>query len=128
MPRSTAKFNPTAHANAAAAHTSGFSPDEIMAFRQRQDIDVQRMQQQNDNAIRRRQTFHQRFDTSNNDKISQIAESEPGADDEGEEFWRNAEGESLADFGVDQEAEFYDEEDMPLSELIKRKKAARAGI
>jgi palmitoyltransferase len=46
----------------------------------------------------------------------------------GEEAWRNQEGERLADFGVDEEADFYDEtdvgigsdEDVPLAELIRR--------
>lgn len=41
---------------------------------------------------------------------------------EGEEGWRNSEGERLADFGVDEEAEFYDEDDIPLSKLIERRK------
>jgi palmitoyltransferase len=49
----------------------------------------------------------------------------------GEEAWRNQEGERLADFGVDELADFYDEtdvqasndeEDLPLAELLKRRR------
>jgi len=46
--------------------------------------------------------------------------------DEGEESWRNSEGERLKDFGVDEDVEFYDEQedDIPLSELLARRQAA----
>lgn len=45
---------------------------------------------------------------------------------EGEEAWRNSEGERLMDFGVDEDVEFYDEQedDIPLSELLARRRAA----
>ena len=39
----------------------------------------------------------------------------------GEEAWRNSEGERLNDFGVDEDAEFYDEDEVPLAQLVKRK-------
>lgn len=44
----------------------------------------------------------------------------------GEEGWRNSEGERLKDFGVDEEVEFYDEQedDVPLGELLARKREA----
>jgi len=44
---------------------------------------------------------------------------------EGEEGWRNSEGERLKDFGVDEDVEFYDEQEdeIPLSELLVRRKA-----
>lgn len=46
--------------------------------------------------------------------------------DEGEESWRNSEGERLLDFGVDEDVEFYDEQEdqIPLSELLARRRAA----
>lgn len=37
--------------------------------------------------------------------------------------WRNKEGERLADFGLDEDAEFYDEDNLPLSEIMRRRKA-----
>jgi palmitoyltransferase len=47
---------------------------------------------------------------------------------EGEAAWRNAEGERLKDFGVDEDVEFYDEQedDIPLSQLMARRRAASA--
>lgn len=49
---------------------------------------------------------------------------------EGEEGWRNSEGERLKDFGVDEDVEFYDEQedDIPLSVLIARRRAASASM
>lgn len=46
-------------------------------------------------------------------------------DGEGEEGWRNSEGERLKDFGVDEDVEFYDEQEdeIPLAELIARRRA-----
>ncbi|KAJ5421318.1 hypothetical protein N7491_009763 [Penicillium cf. griseofulvum] len=68
---------------------------------------------------------HSTIDTKKDDYSETDSESEPdsgGDSDEGEESWRNAEGERLRDFGVDEEAEFYDEEDIPLGVLIQRRK------
>lgn len=48
-------------------------------------------------------------------------------DDVGEEAWRNEEGERLADFGVDEVAEFYDEDDLPLGEILRRRKRLAKG-
>lgn len=40
--------------------------------------------------------------------------------------WRNKEGSRLADFGLDEDAEFYDEEnDLPLAEIMRRRKDER---
>ena len=49
---------------------------------------------------------------------------------EGEEGWRNSEGERLKDFGLDEDAEFYDEheDEVPLSELLARRTAASASV
>jgi palmitoyltransferase len=46
-------------------------------------------------------------------------------DEHGEESWKNTEGEGLADFGADEEAEFYDE-DVPLAVLLERRKPTKA--
>lgn len=40
--------------------------------------------------------------------------------------WKNEDGETLADYGVDEEAESADEEDVPLAELIRRRMAHQA--
>jgi palmitoyltransferase len=122
----------------------------MAAFRQRQQEDLaHRAVAINDDSaagIRRRRKFHERY---KNNKSSQtkaesedeIVEHSEGSEveedehhsgsevnghidvDEGEEAWRNAEGERLDDFGVDEDVEFYDEEDVPLSVLKERIKA-----
>jgi len=43
-------------------------------------------------------------------------------DGEGEEAWQDSEGDRLKDFGVDEEADFYDEDDLPLTEVLRRRK------
>ncbi|KAF1975657.1 zf-DHHC-domain-containing protein [Bimuria novae-zelandiae CBS 107.79] len=118
---------------------STLSPQESMAaFRERQVAD----------AVRRRKPFVQRLEAQlaqdreglgagygsddgfNDGETSGDEELEHEtkiADGEGEEAWRNSEGERLKDFGVDEEIEFYDEQeddDMPLSELLARRRAA----
>ncbi|KMU86710.1 palmitoyltransferase pfa4 [Coccidioides immitis H538.4] len=61
------------------------------------------------------------------DSISDGNDSIKGyySSDSGEEGWRNSDGDRLRDFGVDEEAEFYDEDDIPLTVLIQRKNQAK---
>lgn len=58
----------------------------------------------------------------------ELERAKGGKEREGEAAWRNSEGERLKDFGVDEDVEFYDEQDddLPLSELIARRQAAAA--
>ncbi|RYO30847.1 hypothetical protein AA0111_g5137 [Alternaria arborescens] len=58
----------------------------------------------------------------------ELERAKGGKGREGEAAWRNSEGERLKDFGVDEDVEFYDEQDddLPLSELIARRQAAAA--
>ncbi|GAB7364410.1 hypothetical protein MBLNU230_g4952t1 [Neophaeotheca triangularis] len=117
----------------------------IEDFRRRQEADLARYV--DGELIVRRRPFHERYadapppngsgiqkykdyaeDTEDDvyDSDPELVDS-PNAKagrDEGEEAWRNKEGERLADFGVDEEAEFYDEDDLPLSELMRRRKIA----
>ena len=39
----------------------------------------------------------------------------------GEEGWKNSEGERLRDFGLDEDVEFYDQDEIPLGELMRRR-------
>lgn len=48
-------------------------------------------------------------------------ESDGAADCAGEEGWRNKEGERLNDFGVDEVADFYDEDDAPLADFVRNR-------
>jgi palmitoyltransferase len=115
MPRPKTKFK----LEETATLSSGFSAEDIEAFRQRQQQDYERRLQQN--TIRRRQVFHKRFDASRSDDIKHLADRDIGENEEGEESWRTREGDRLADYGVDEEIEFYDEEDVPLAQLVKLK-------
>ena len=49
------------------------------------------------------------------------SEYEEGLD--GQEGWTNSDGERLRDFGVDEEAEVLADDDIPLGELLRRRKA-----
>ena len=40
---------------------------------------------------------------------------------DGGESWRDSDGDRLDDFGVDECAEFCDEDDIPLAELVRRR-------
>jgi palmitoyltransferase len=86
-------------------------PDEdwIQAVKNRQHADLQR-----------RKTFHKRYNDNEREDDPGVLPDDTSSD--GEEAWRNAEGERLADFGVDEDIEFYDEDTIPLAELIRRRK------
>jgi palmitoyltransferase len=104
--------------------------DTVAAFRQRQDQDV----------VRKRRPFVERLeervkdeDEDDEDYVYGDDASDAGRDEketygngEGEEGWRNAEGECLKDFGVDEDVEFYDEQEdeIPLAELMARRRTA----
>jgi palmitoyltransferase len=99
---------------------------EIEAFRRRQSEDMQRRNL--NSSFQRRKKFHERYaqvvdveyDLPIEDSFSQSS-----LPTEGEEAWRNAEGERLRDFGVDEEVEFYDEDNFPLAKLIERRNNSR---
>ncbi|KIW03977.1 uncharacterized protein PV09_04810 [Verruconis gallopava] len=119
MPRGKVRYDPAEE----AAFNSGFSNDEIDAFRQRQQRDYARLSDY-ETAIRRRQKFHRRYDADDEGSVRQTLDEELSEGEEGEESWATSEGDRLADYGVDEEIEFYDEEDLPLSELLKRRQTA----
>lgn len=113
------------------------------AFKQRQTADLARFVDVDGEYVLRRRPFHERLEETTQQNLNQryeqgnALETDEEADDEdlprgdstlgsgaGEEAWRNSEGERLADFGVDEVADFYDEDDVPLGELIRRRRAA----
>lgn len=110
-------------------------------FRRRQEADLQR-QRHSSSGLQRRQPFHLRYEDKDARNTNQAARDDysdedlddvkqdelhkPIAMDEGEESWRNSEGERLADFGVDEDIEFYDEDDLPLSEIMRRRQMQNA--
>ena len=90
-------------------------------FRRRQQEDLKRYDQGYTTSIRRRPLRKQDSNGGHRDDSvpSQSAESDGWGSDE--ETWRDSEGDRLDDFGVDEDAEFYDEDDMPLAELLRRR-------
>lgn len=124
----------------------GFTkPMDIESFRARQAADLTRFEAIDGDYVVRRRPFHERLEESQKRDDNRVYEIEEDADEDllndedyseedeeprsqldgaGEEGWRNKEGERLADFGVDEVADFYDEDDVPLAELIRRRKAA----
>ena len=117
----------------------------IEDFQTRQEADYARDANADGEYVVRRRPFHERLEDMqkanrsnayNKDEVAietDSENSEPDQDEEesdeddiqdaaGEEGWRTKEGERLADFGVDEVADFYDEDDLPLSELMRRRK------
>lgn len=109
-------------------------------FRKRQEADHLRQRNNASSSglnVQRRQPFHMRYDDRGqqihdayiDDHSRQGSSDDEGEDrianGDGEEGWRNSEGERLADFGVEEDVEFYDE-DVPLAELIKAKRMQQA--
>ncbi|GAD96974.1 DHHC zinc finger membrane protein [Paecilomyces variotii No. 5] len=96
--------------------------EEVEAFNRRQMEDLTlRQGRQGGAEIQRLKRFHDRLSPVDDDEddLSDDAVSRKDVS-EGEEAWKNSEGERLRDFGVDEEAEFYDEDDVPLAKLIQR--------
>lgn len=116
---------------------------DVEAFRKRQEADLARYET---TQPYRRLPFHERYSATameqpqsesayeeddelsdhDGEPVTDIGEKPSLAEDgDGEEAWRNSEGERLADFGVDEDADFYDEDEIPLAELIRKRRAAR---
>lgn len=101
-----------------------FDINDREAFRRRQEEDLKRW---NDGTagFRQRQPFRTGYESaSHSEDEDECASDGLTASSVGrEDVWRNSEGETLGDFGVDEDTDLYDEEDMPLGELIKRRQA-----
>ncbi|KAH9840465.1 hypothetical protein Tdes44962_MAKER01665 [Teratosphaeria destructans] len=110
------------------------------AFRMRQAADRARYEDVDGEYVIRRRPFHERLeamhqrdqnrvyeieDVETDDEVDEHHPATRGDHDAGEEGWQNKEGERLADFGVDEEVDFYDEDEVPLAELIRRRKQAQ---
>ena len=97
--------------------------EQIEAFRRRQEEDIQRRSAASNSNYRRR-PFHERYDGDHQDASDVF----PFQADSGEEAWRNSEGDRLNDFGVDEDAEFYDEDSIPLAELLRRRRGEHSKV
>ena len=97
------------------------SQSSVNAFRRRQQEDLKRYDQRVTTSIPRRplHELHSNAGYRHDSVPFQSVKSDNlGSDGEG---WRDSEGDRLGDFGVDEDAEFYDEDDIPLAELLRRR-------
>ena len=95
--------------------------EKVRAFRERQENDLKR-HQRTEASFTRRQPFHERFQRQENEDDENLIDTSSGEiRHTGEEAWKNSEGESLADFGLDEDTEFYDEDNIPLAHLLQRR-------
>ncbi|KAF2234516.1 zf-DHHC-domain-containing protein [Viridothelium virens] len=125
-----------------SAFVHGDEGVDVEAFRRRQEQDIKRWRRDGEGVVRRK-PFVERLEASvrweqDGDGDGEEGEQSEDSDEDeverrpvavnvrGEESWKNSEGESLADFGLDEDAEFYDEEDIPLSVLLQRKRLQKA--
>jgi len=95
----------------------GSVEEEKEAFRKRQEHDMKRWQ-------REKNGMGNEENEDEDGEEEYESEYEEGLD--GEEGWTNSEGERLRDYGVDEDAEELHDDDIPLGELIRRRKAAKA--
>ncbi len=96
---------------------------EINAFRKRQEDDMNR-RRSNIDVVRRRpfDDRHARELQANQSDVKTNDDSSDAQSHSGEEGWRSPEGDRLRDYGVDEDAEFYDQDHIPLSELLRRRR------
>jgi palmitoyltransferase len=102
--------------------------DEVQAFKKRQQEDYKRWETMlaNDPRAGLRLRSSATVTTSNQGESS---ENDEGNDEEWEEGmdrefgWTNSDGDRLRDYGVDEEAEMIVEDDTPLGELLRRRRA-----
>ena len=99
--------------------------DEIQAFKKRQQEDLERRKAPG--PLQRRKPFHERYggQTQVQSDEDDIEMDSGEGSESGEEGWRDSGGNRLKDYGVDEKVEFYDEDDLPLSVLLRRRRKAQ---
>lgn len=99
--------------------------DEIAAFYYRQQQDLKRFNKES-SPVRQR-PFRERHIIAGQQQ-AHLPTNKAGNEDSGsgEEAWRDSEGDRLDDFGVDEDIDFYDEDDIPLAELLRERQAKTA--
>ena len=95
--------------------------NSVDAFRRRQQEDLKRYDGGATPSVPR-QSLHERYrNRAYDDKSLHFQPVESNHFRSGEEGWQDSEGDRLNDFGVDEDAEFYDQDDIPLANLIRRR-------
>ena len=93
----------------------------VIAFHRRQQKDLKRYHQGATDSNQHESLHEKKGCEGYEDQIitSHSAEStKQGSDGDG---WRDSEGDKLDDFGVDESAESYGEDDIPLTDLLRRR-------
>ena len=95
--------------------------NSVDAFQRRQQEDLKRYDRGAPPSVPRR-SLHERYrNRVYEDKSSNFQPIESNHFRGGEEGWQDSEGDRLDDFGVDEDADFYDQDDIPLADLIRRR-------
>ncbi len=108
------------------------APDQerVSAFRQRQWEDLKRLEHRHFSRKcglplgRRYRDSDQHDESPDCDYDYKLPNSRTS--DEGAEGWRDLDGDRLDDFGVDEGVEFYDRDDVPLAEMLRRRRQGQA--
>lgn len=95
--------------------------EEILAFKKRQQADFE--SRADHYGVKRRRPFHERFEQGTVYPADNISQAKRNDESSGEEGWQDTGGNRLKDFGVDEDVEFYDEDNIPIAELLRRRKA-----
>lgn len=99
---------------------SAMDEERVSAFRRRQQGDFERLAHGSSGMILRRPVGSDGNGYDNFHGSQQLNIDNRG---QGKEGWRNSEGDRLDDFGVDENAELFDEDNVPLAELIRKRQA-----
>lgn len=106
-------------------HSGLTDREEIEAFRRRQQEDFRRRHAEE--RVQRRKAFHKRYASDASSPTEGDFEDE-SATASGEEGWQDSGGNRLKDYGVDEDVEFYDEDDIPLAELLRQRQEKRGSV
>lgn len=94
---------------------------DVQAFRERQQKDALRFA--DPNYKYRPRSLGRAGRNDSDDEADNSQESNHCQDDVGSGLeWRDSEGDRMQDFGVDEEAEWYEEENLSLAEVLRRRK------
>ena len=103
---------------------SGLSDnDEIQAFRRRQEED--RLRRFGNGPVQRQKSFHKRYESRESSSSEGYSREFNDLSGSGEEGWQDSGGNRLQDYGVDEDVYFYNEDDVPLAELLRRRQEKR---
>lgn len=98
--------------------------DRLDAFRQRQQQDLKRFDGRSSTTNHRRAYGADRDEHTHGN--ADFESEETLTQTNGPKGWRDSDGDRLDDFGVDEDVEIHDEDDVPLAELLRRKAIFKA--